>query len=402
MTQLKDDDGAVYEIIDSDGEDNESLNGILGELGLDGVDDIMLKVYRVDAMGKDAHIFDCLPDALNGIEDRLRDSYGKGDYKIKVFTPTPKGGKSVKKTVKMAIEVPLNNNEVEKPLDNSGDLKSVVSDMMAAMQNSQKEMFSMMQNNSLVMANKNQEMIIAILSNKKDDKPEVGIVEQLALLKQIIPEPTNPMDMLNSMMDMHKSVKDEFSGSNENSVMGELTQGLNSLVSLAANAPQKNAEPAPQTTPSVGEIKQNPGQPESGSDMNPIIKHKLNRHLAFLIEKAKQGKDPELWVEVTLDEVPDNYYPLLVDNLGANDDEAFLNMAKINPDIVNFKPWFIDFCRIMRDAFSEADDVIADKKIPDLTDDAKLVQNDPIEFTNSDVDIAIKQQPNNDDDNRDT
>ncbi len=347
MTILKQNSNGVgYEIVENDGEEpverEDLLSGVLDELGIDGSGDVLLKVYHVNEYGKDAHCFDCTPDGLNGIEDRLRAAYGKGDYKIKIFTPTPQGRKSCKSTVKLSLEVP-NEEHVAKEINNDGtNIRDMMNTMLAATQANTTNMLQMFRESQLESQNKTQELLISVLTNKKDDSP--SIVEQLALLKQLMPEQPDAMVMLNSMMDMHSKVKEEFnddappSGSLES-----MTNALGSLVELA----KESKIPSDQSIAETGS--KNKQEPEQ--DMNILIKMKLRKHISMLCTKAKENKNPSLWAELTVDEIPEEYNDKLFEMIGKNNESGMKNLFLLSPETAQYEEWFCEFLNTIRDMY---------------------------------------------------
>lgn len=373
-------ENGTFEIIDvPENEQDESLNAVLGELGVDSLDDIMLKIYRTNDMGKDAHIFDTLPDAVNGIEDRLRSSYGEGDYKIKIFTPTPSGGKSVKKVIKLSIAVPL---EKEEPVteEKGEDIKDVVAAMMLAMQTQSKDMMQMFREAQLESQNKTQELLITVLSKKDDGEKPPNLLETIQTLKALEGDKKDPMDVFSQMLTMNRQIKEEMADDKpqDDSMLGTLTNGLNSLVTLATNAPAQPTVPqgAPAVKPMPIPVTNVPVQPgtkpdiqtgapaiqqqPTGTEMNPLIKMKLKPELLNLVEKAKQGKNVAVYADLMIEEIPEQFYPQLLQALGADDDEALATLGSIEPTVLQHAEWFKGLCAEIRAAFSEAEEQLGD------------------------------------------
>ncbi len=368
MSTLVAGDTKLIDVIDvEESEQEKALDSVLGELGVENINDIMLKVYRVDNLGKDAHCFDCLPDAINGIEEQLKKSYGEGDYKIKVFAPISTGGKAVKKVIKLSVALPIQKEEPEKS-DSSPDLTGLI----MSIQNSNTQMITAMREMQMEQTNKNQEMMINILTSKKD---EPSLIEQLTLLKSLIPEPPKPVDPLESvlkMMEVQAEVKSMVEPQ-EKSELGLMAESLSNIVNAAVNAPNKKPEQ---------NLKQNTEEkPENkGENMNFIIKQQISKHLELLCQKASQDKPVDLWVDMTISEVPENYHGHLINALGADDDEAFKTLVSINHNVGNYKDWFMAFVIEMRSAFSHiygennGDDVGATGEL--LTNDTDKVHDD--------------------------
>jgi len=350
---------ATFDIVDyEEGEQQETeLNGVLSELGVDNMEDILLKVYRTNELGKDAQCFDCTPDAINGIEDRLRTAYGKGDYKIKVFAPTPQGRKAVKRVIKLSLEAP-EKPEV-KPEEKSEDLKDVVSSMMVSMQQQQQNMMQMFRESQLESQNKTQELLITVLSKKDDGEKPPSLLETIQVLKSLEGDKKDPMETVLSMLNINREIKAELEQDKPaaDGTMGQLMQGVNSLIELAKHAPEKQPAQNTQQLPDKSlenNTQQSPQpQPENQEQMNILVKQKLKSHLSVLNEKAKQGKNPALWADLTIDEIPEQFYPQLIAALGENDEEGFNTLLSINPIVAESKAWFMEFLFEVREAFTE-------------------------------------------------
>ncbi len=358
---------------DEEQEKNSQLTSVLEALGVEP-DEILLKVYRVNEMGKDAQIFDCPADAIEGMEERLRKSYGKGDYKIKIFAPTDSGGKAVRKVIKMSIDTPIEPDTTEPA--KTDDISGVITSMMQAMQTQSTSMMNTFRESQLESQNKTQELIIAMMSNKSSDEKKPSFIEQLAALKAIMPEPEkqkDPMDSILAMLKVTEKVKESVSpepAPSEGS-MGQLLNMGSQLIEAAKNSPAKPIHQQPLTRPNIDPKtglavqpqiieKESKQQPEQ-QDMNFIVKHQLKNHLQMLCTKAADGRAPALWADLTIDEIPEKFYPQLIVVLGDNDTDGYTSMVEINPAIAQHEAWFMEFIAEIRAAFADdgSDDNVA-------------------------------------------
>lgn len=376
LEQPNTDDG--YELVPlSEVEQNEfeqnALDNVITALGADSVTDILLKVYRLnDITNKEEWCFDCDPEALP-LENRLLTVYGGGEFAVRVMTPTPEGRKSLKRKIKISIAKPV---EKEKPeLDKSGDdLKTVVSSMMEAMQANQVNMMQMFRESQLESQNKTQELLITVLTNKKDggEKPPT-MMEMLTFLKTMEGDKKDPMDVFSEMIKMNRTIKEEMSDEKpaQEGSFGQLMEGANKLMDLANNAPPKETpqltRPNIKPPPLPGKQLETPQEP---TDMNKLLQMKLRHNLNLLNDKAIANSNPALWADVTVDEIPEQYYPQLISALGENDEQGFMNLMSINPVIESNKEWFIQFISEIRMVFIEPEKPgDNDDTDTDLTDD---------------------------------
>jgi len=346
---LLDNEEEQYEIVDDvELEKNKSLENVMGELGVDYSDDILLKVFKSE-MGKDYHCFDMLPEGINGIEERLRSEHGKGDYKIKIFTPTPQGRKSIKKTVKLSITVPISNIENNVNKDDSKDIKSVINLMMTG----QIEMMNSFRESQLENQVKTQELMLSILSNN-NNKDTPSLLETMSLLKQLQPVQKDPMETVLSMMNINREIKKELTDdiSKPEGSMSQLISGFNTLIEASKiRSFEENNKNIKEKVVNYEENEINENE-----NMNLILKKQLYNHLSMLCIKAEQKKNPRLWAEITIDEIPIIYHTKIEDLLSNNDDNAYKLMSDIQPKIINYKSWFYEFIAELRDIIYYTDD----------------------------------------------
>ncbi len=312
------------------------LSSVLDELGCDSSDDILMKVYRVDELtNKEDWCFDCRPDALP-LEPRLLDAYGGGHFTILVMTPTPQGRKSLFRKAHIRIVKIKKETQGEKQ-----NFEAVMTGMIKAMQESQSAMMNAFRESQLEAQIKTQELLLNIMAEKTGQNNTPTLIEQLTLLKNLMPEPPDAMAMLNSMMDMHSKVKNEFvdEPAPEGS-LASMTNALGSLVDLAKNAP------APQKK-SDEKISTN----KESVPVNILIQHRLVSHIRLLISKAIANKNPALWAELTVDEIPEQYHAQLLDFVGKDNEAGMANLIKLEPEAGKQKAWFLSLLSEIRDIF---------------------------------------------------
>ncbi len=367
LDQPSDDNG--YELVPlSEVEQNEfeqnALDNVITALGADSVTDILLKVYHLnDITNKEEWCFDCDPEALP-LENRLLSVYGGGEFAVRVMTPTPEGRKSLKRKIKISIAKPVEKDKQE--IDNSGDnLKNVMSSMMEVMSKNQTNMMQMFRESQLESQNKTQELLITVLGNKDNQPVQPTLLETMAALKALTPDTKDPLVVFGEMMKMNREIKEEMTPETPpaEGSFGQLMEGANKLMDMASNAPKAPPQMAPQQVHQQQPTLKPPEQLEKEQqDMNALMKMKLKSSLNMLNEKAKTDSNPALWADVTIEEVPEQYYQQLMDALGENDEQGFINLMSINPVIEPNKEWFIAFIGEIRAAFVES-------KEPDLETD---------------------------------
>ncbi len=374
---------------------NNSLDSVISELGGDSLDDILLKIYRINKVTKkEEFCFNSCPEELP-LEPRLVSEYGSGEFTVRVMVPNEQGRKSLKRRLNISIAERL-NSYVEPVRNDSGDIKEIMSGMMEAMSQNQTNMMQMFKESQLESQNKTQELLISVLSNKSDDK-QPTLLETMAALKALTPDTKDPMEVFGQMLTMNREIKAEMTPETPpaEGSFGQLMEGANKLMDMASNAPKAPPQQAQQRT---AENQQRPAiqspeqQEKEQTDMNTLMRMRLKSNLNMLNEKAKAGSNSALWADVTIDEVPEQYYPQLIAALGDSDEQGFINLMSINPVIEPNKDWFISFIGEIRAAFVESKEPeIEPETEPDLTDDTVLgddSENKDISISEPEIDTT--------------
>jgi hypothetical protein len=422
------DDGGDVVIVDIPEEETskeeQTLSTVFSELE-DNTADVLIKVYRVNEAGREAHCFDTGPDDLDGIEDRLRDAYGKGDYKLKAYAPTGEHGrKSIRKVVKLSLETPKVPEAVP---DKSTDLSATLLEVTRTMTENQQNMMNHFREQTLESQLRMQELMIQMMSNKPEGPT---LSDQITLIKQLMPEQANPMDMLNTVFDLNSKVQD-MAQPQPSTPLGELTSGINSLVKLAANSPKAGAGgankqpalppgvqsaqmplapgpgPGQARAPGPGQQPQHPqhpqqpqqpraqSQPQTGETVNPFVTNEIRNQLRFLMQKAIDNKNPGVYADLLVEEMNPEYYPLLVEAVGEDDEHALQKFAEIEPGILQFPQWFKAFASIIREMFNEGDDEQLDENglnaIAEKGDNGVIVDSESQRDVNTSTPIAPGQ-----------
>jgi hypothetical protein len=135
-------------------------------------------------------------------------------------------------------------------------------------------------------------------------------------------------------------------------MMGMFSKGLDTIKTLAAQQqqPQQQAPrvavrrpapaPAPQVTgPAAGSV-----EAEAPQEADPVAQkiQWLAQQTGYLVQLASRGKDPELYAELFLDNLP-----AFITNAEVfermQSPEAISDLAMLNPNVQRFAPWFEEF-----------------------------------------------------------
>lgn len=369
----------------------ENYKEILTSLGADS-SDIILKIYRVNApYGKLQHCLDTGIESLEGIEDSLRDEYGAGDYKIKIFTPNPNGrGKSVKKIIDLGIAKRVENIHDKNNNENKEDTTSAIREMMNGLLTSQQSMMNGLRDMQMQSESNMKDLMIQVLSNAnsqpKNEQP--SMFEMLKVLKELMPEPKDPTESILSLLGVTEKVK-EFVEPAEKSEFGEITSAVGNLIQLAKDSPKPYQNNMPLVSPEK-QLKDSSNIPiqnnvnetsqQKGDDMNTIKKtvilNQIASQLPFYIQKAANGKPADLWADVLASEIPKTYAVKVQEFLTPPTDEIINEFVTVNDNVNVYRDWFVDFVETLKSLYGLPnifDDNPDDSD--DLTDTGEIIDN---------------------------
>jgi len=100
--------------------------------------------------------------------------------------------------------------------------------------------------------------------------------------------------------------------------------------------------PSPPTPPPVSAPAQVPG-------LEDIIK----AYLPQLCQLAKFGKDPSLYADLTLDQMPGEHFDSFANLL--SDPQLIEKLATVNPEVKNHEQWFKDYIQATKDGITEGE-----------------------------------------------
>jgi hypothetical protein len=320
----------------SEGGSDDALEQLLS--GDDG-GEIVYKVYLHPAKAGDRLAY-CAAYGKGELNfDTIRDTFGGGTYKITGFDS--KGKYVVSKNVAIV-----------------GLPKSTAAAQQAAPAAS-----AGMEVLLLQLIKSQGDMVTALLSKERDaPAASPSAMELVALIKALQPEKgaSDPVDLLLRGLEMGRGL-----GGGGTDFMDLAKTGLESLAPLIkrqAETPAPTITPRPaarlaavptptQPQPATAE------QPKEGANMELPVLQKLKWLQATttgLVVQASRGKDPELYAEVFLDNLP----PFItLDEVAERfkAPEAVAQLAQINPAVANYAAWFESF-RVAVNSFIEDDD----------------------------------------------
>ncbi|RJP44496.1 hypothetical protein C4587_01795 [Candidatus Parcubacteria bacterium] len=317
---------------------DEQITQILGEFGgSENEKEILLKVYKVlPGRGKMGWLFDIVPAELP-VMNRLRDepSYGSGDYAIRVLV-----NNVLKKILRFTIIAPAPKADAERP----NDLTAV----LRAMSENQARMFEQLQS---VMTKQGSglsnmtETLTLMKTMREVFAPPQGAggfketVETIAMLKDLLPESggggSNIWDVAKSLL--------------SSPLVGNLAEAV---AAARANTPMPQRLPPghqlpPGTViPQQSQFQQPEIQPMGAT--STIQEHVIRQQIVMLVGKAKQNKDPDLYADLILDNVPPE---VIVQQLLQPD--SLERVFQMVPEARNFQDWFQELQKSLAESINE-------------------------------------------------
>lgn len=300
------------------------MNEIFAEFGGDPDEvEFSIRVYRaMTGRGELEYCFGCLPSELP-IMERIRENFGAGKYEVRVYR-----NKKIFRRRTLNIAMPKKPVKQMEDLSRANDTK----DLVAGLMEMQKSQFEQLQT---IMAGQNRqpsqfEMMQSMLTLMASMKEAMGFNGPVSV--------QDPMKNFREGIDFAKDIM-EMGGSGRDK---DSTDVLLKAIDTFAPALIEGAKQDTSLNPPVSQpLKQNPTRPpnlttEKKSMFEIVIQSQVKR----LVGLASQGKDPELYAEVLLDQIPEQYIPNL--NKFLNDPAYIAKLQEINPGVGNHADWFSD------------------------------------------------------------
>ena len=316
-------------------EDEDSDDILESLLGTDG------RKYRVHKMSSKPGEGSALCDDYTK-EDfdpiAIRATFGGGRYRITVFDEKNKIMAS--KQIVLA-EVPKSNLLIDQ------NPRPAQADAMQMM---------------MMQFIKGQSDMVAALLSRETQAPVAGptAMELVTLIKALQPEAgaSNPVDLLMKGLELGRGL----GGEGGTDWMDLAKTGLTAAVSLASKAPTAPAPAVRQAPPpqiqNGAAAAAPPKEPTAEEREKMDILKKLNwlRSItADLVRRAAREKDPELYAEVFLDNLPD-FISLEEVAERFRDPNAVAMLAQLDPAVTAYAPWFESFRAAVNEMITQDDD----------------------------------------------
>ncbi|MHB8414599.1 MAG: hypothetical protein ACYDDA_03840 [Acidiferrobacteraceae bacterium] len=293
--------------------------------------------YRVDKLPsnppkpgeREAYCMDYSRDTLS--LSAIRETFGGGTYKITAYGPNSRYAGQRRVTI---AELPK-AMQPPQSAGPSGDLAAI----LTAAKGDGAAMSVLMK----VLDSQGQ-MLAALLSKPQ---PQTGptTIEILQLIREMKADQPkanegSAVDLLLKGIELGK----EFAGDADGGMLGVASKGLDILRPLVERGatPASAAQPQPQrqALPSPAAVAAQP-EPAPIPETDQMLKQLnwLRQQTAVLCSYAARGKNPGLYAEVLLDNLPDF---IDADELmkRLSEPNAIAQLAQLNPNVAKYQPWF--------------------------------------------------------------
>ena len=326
-------DGDVTELLevvdDTEEQTLDALEGLISEFT--GAADIVVNVYRQGEGKNISFLFRTSPDEMSGgeIMERCRDNYGTGDYRIHI-----RQGPRIVHNRGFSVEA---KKEPDPALQQQTTTADIVSLITAQNQNMQQMFLATMT-----------AMAEAMKGREPPPPPDPvamqnSIVQSLVALKQLAvgeePKQKDPVELLIQGVTLANEMRPSDGETNANDLV---LAGLKAFAPTITEATRAGI--ANQAQPGQPQ----PGQPLPGQPADPqaaeaaerekalnLKKVMMKQQLGWLVKQAAQGKHPELYAELLLDQVGEREVLAFIER-----DDALQQLANIEPDVQYHVPWF--------------------------------------------------------------
>ena len=322
----------------------EEMDAIEYLLSLGGDDGVRFRVDKLPAKPGDREAF-CMNYGRDSLTlDAIRDTFGGGTYKITAYGQGSKYAGQRRVTI---ADLPR-STQAPAAASQSQDLAAIL--QAAKGDNSSLALvMKMMESQS--------QMIAALLSRPLPvTPPPPSLMELVAMMREMNRDQPkanegSAVELLLKGIELGK----EFTGGEE-SMMGLAGKGIEILRPLierqaqAPAAPAANPRPAlppPQSAPATG-----PAATPQGDDAMLRQLNWLRQQTVVLCAQAARQKNPELYAELLLDNLPDFINPQ--DLLArVSDPGAVAQLVQVNADVAKYPAWFEEFRKSLVELLNE-------------------------------------------------
>lgn len=320
---------------------DKNLDDVLAEF--DKTDDDIVYTARINRVVgsprdgvKEPYLFSVDASLISGVRDRLRDVYGTGTYRIRVYK-----NNKICRQLDYHIEAPKGGLDIK--VANGSETALIIE----TMRENQKSMMEMMERltgrNTPVLAVapvdpfQQMERMSVIMKNLREADPPRQVSD-------------TSLDTFMKAAEFTRDLQGDSSGSG--SWVDVLKAALSNPAigeTISAIAAQRNEQRNPRRMmrrPMVGNLPgpqnqmpqhQPPNNPQNGNEQNSghALGKQLESNIRYLIGRAEQNRDPQLYAEWLLDNIDQDLIKKMVD-----DPNLLTQLEAGFPRLVQHREWF--------------------------------------------------------------
>lgn len=308
------------EVIDGEEDEDQQLDALEGMISeFQGAADAVVNVYRQGEGKNLSFLFRTNPGEMTGgeIMERCRDRFGTGDYRV-----------HIRKGPRLVANKPF-SVEAEKD-DEKPDAKNGGLDTLA--------FITMMQENNKQTMNMFTEAMKAFAGAQNNAPVFDPIAAQTAMIQSVatlkgLAEPKddskNAVAMLIQGLTLAKELGPKDGETNSSDILLEGIRQFGPALTNAAQTMQAKNPALPA-----------PGDPQANADADReremgLRQIMFRQQLGFLVQNAANGKNPELYAELLLDQLGEK---VVLEFIAQPD--ALDRLIATNPDVANYRGWF--------------------------------------------------------------
>ncbi len=316
-------DAEYIEVIDGEEDEDQQLDALEGMISeFQGAADAVVNVYRQGEGKNMSFLFRTNPGEMSGgeIMEKCRDRFGTGDYRVHIR----KGPRLV---ANKPFSVEAEKDDEIEPAKNGG------LDMLA--------FITMMQENNkqtMTMFTEAMKAFAGSQNNAPVFDPvaaQASLMQQLASLKQMSEPKDQSKDAVAMLIQGLTLAKELGPKDGETNSSDILLEGIRQFAPALTNAAQQIQARGPGNAALPP-----PGDPQANADADReremgLRQVMFRQQLGFLVQNAANGKNPELYAELLLDQLGEK---VVLEFIAQPD--ALDRLIATNPDVGNYRGWF--------------------------------------------------------------
>jgi hypothetical protein len=296
--------------------------------------------------GKEEWCFDVDSAEIHGMKTRLRDEYGAGIYRIRVFKKSKQIRQFDYHIAKPSITRPIANND--------NPALNAMAEQIRSLSENQNKLMERLLNNSQQPTNQGDDIdrlvkLSTVMKNMQPPQIEHAGNGGMSM--------KDGMELFTKGMELAGDMRGE-NPDNWLSVFKEILKGL-PVAEIMSNLsrlqqsrqPQLNAPNQPQRQPQM----QVPPNPQNPNNSPAQTGAQLEANMKYLIQKAMNNSDPSLYAEWLLD----NADQTLIRQM-ANDPNVLGQLSVVFPRLnePNIRAWFVELVENVRTMLAEWDNQV--------------------------------------------